>query len=614
MSTPATEKNPPEIRLPRWFDWVGLLAALGALTLAWLVYAPSLKNGFVWDDHALIERDPLIRSWRLVAEGFQHFLFLDATPSNFYRPIQRLTYTADYHFWGLEPFGYHLSNLLLHAAAGWMLFQFTRRLGILRGLPTGRIEVAAGLLAGLWLVHPVHQSAVAYAAGRADLLAATALFASLTIGIGATTRAGSLRVGGLLAGAVWLLIATLSKEAGLSGLLLFPLFLIWIDPKRWPLPVAFVGGVTTGYLALRQAAVHSPFVQSSQFERLPDAMLRALAEYAGLLLAPLSPRMERDSRLASDAGQSEIWQHGLWVAGGVGLAALAFIALGVAVRRNRPWAPAAVAAVVTYLPISGLQPLNATMAEHWLYLPSAFGAVAIAIAGAGSTWPRRWMVSLLLAGLIWGIGIGGRTRAACRTWKNDQTFFETTRRDGGATARVYLNLALLAIREGQMEAAERLLAECIRLAPDLAFARINRGNLAYRKGQHAEARSEYLAAWDEPLTRSAVLINLAQSEWKESGIDQSSRLLQAARIDPFDWPTHRRLILWFGSQGRWESAYEELAGFLQRQDFRAESWMLLGELFEQVRQPARALEAYEQAAALDTHHQPARAALNRLSD
>jgi len=61
-------------------------------------YLPAVRDGFVWDDTALILRDPLIRSWRLIPEGFNHFLFVDATPSDFYRPIQRLTYTIDYAF------------------------------------------------------------------------------------------------------------------------------------------------------------------------------------------------------------------------------------------------------------------------------------------------------------------------------------------------------------------------------------------------------------------------------------------------------------------------------------------------------------------------------------
>ena len=56
------------------------------------IYAPALRNGFVWDDTALVLRDPLIRSWGLIPEGFNHFLFADATPSDFYRPLQRVTY------------------------------------------------------------------------------------------------------------------------------------------------------------------------------------------------------------------------------------------------------------------------------------------------------------------------------------------------------------------------------------------------------------------------------------------------------------------------------------------------------------------------------------------
>ncbi|MBA2433051.1 MAG: hypothetical protein H0V56_13205 [Chthoniobacterales bacterium] len=64
------------------------------------VYAPALHNGLVWDDTALVMRDPFIRSWRLIPEGFQHFLFADATASNFYRPLQRLSYTIDYAVFG----------------------------------------------------------------------------------------------------------------------------------------------------------------------------------------------------------------------------------------------------------------------------------------------------------------------------------------------------------------------------------------------------------------------------------------------------------------------------------------------------------------------------------
>jgi hypothetical protein len=87
-------------------------------------YAPALRDGFVWDDTALILLDPFIRSWRLIPEGFQHFLFTDATASDFYRPIQRLTYTLDYAAFAFRPAGYHLTSIACHLAAAlalWLL-------------------------------------------------------------------------------------------------------------------------------------------------------------------------------------------------------------------------------------------------------------------------------------------------------------------------------------------------------------------------------------------------------------------------------------------------------------------------------------------------------------
>ena len=64
-----------------------ILPALFLVAAIFASYLPALRNGFVWDDTALILRDPLIRSWQLIPETFQHFLFLDATPSDFYRPV-----------------------------------------------------------------------------------------------------------------------------------------------------------------------------------------------------------------------------------------------------------------------------------------------------------------------------------------------------------------------------------------------------------------------------------------------------------------------------------------------------------------------------------------------
>src|SRR4030095_13315814 len=136
-------------------------------------YAPALRNGFVWDDQALILRDPLIRSWQLIPEGFMHFLFTDATASDFYRPLQRAPYNLNYAICLLSPRGYHLVSLLWHAAAAVALFYFAEEfLATCKMEPAHRLWVAF-LGALFWALHPAQNAAVVYVAGRADPLAAT---------------------------------------------------------------------------------------------------------------------------------------------------------------------------------------------------------------------------------------------------------------------------------------------------------------------------------------------------------------------------------------------------------------------------------------------------------
>src|SRR4051794_21991602 len=135
-------------------------------------HAPALRATFVWDDTALVLRDPLIRSWRLIPEGFNHYLFVDATPSNFYRPLQRLTYTLEYALFTARPGPYHLTNIALHAAAAIALLFFAEALLGAFGCDPRRARWVALVAALVWAIHPVHTAAVVYVSGRADPLAA----------------------------------------------------------------------------------------------------------------------------------------------------------------------------------------------------------------------------------------------------------------------------------------------------------------------------------------------------------------------------------------------------------------------------------------------------------
>src|SRR6266480_7448342 len=156
----------------------------GALVLLiFATHAPALRATFVWDDTALVLRDPLIRSWRLIPEGFQHFLFVDATASNFYRPLQRLTYAMEYWACIFNPTPYHVTNILLHAVAAVALFAFALALLRLYGMGEQRRLIVASISTAAWALHPLHSAVVDYVAGRADSLAVIFGFVGLYFAI-----------------------------------------------------------------------------------------------------------------------------------------------------------------------------------------------------------------------------------------------------------------------------------------------------------------------------------------------------------------------------------------------------------------------------------------------
>ena len=92
--------------------------------VVFLLYANSFYNQFLLDDRTLILANPYIKSWKYLAKIFSTDLFFwdFISKHNFYRPLQTITYFFDHSIWHLNPFGYHLTNTLLHFANG--IFHF----------------------------------------------------------------------------------------------------------------------------------------------------------------------------------------------------------------------------------------------------------------------------------------------------------------------------------------------------------------------------------------------------------------------------------------------------------------------------------------------------------
>jgi len=266
--------------------------------LIFVAHAPALRATLVWDDTALVLRDPLIRSWRLIPVGFQHFLFVDATPSNFYRPLQRLTYTLEYWAFAFRPGPYHLTNILLHCAASIAFFAFAFTLLRFYRMAERRSTIIAAVASLAWGLHPIHSGIVDYVAGRADSLAALFGFTGLYCLVRALNVERVVRWTFSVLSTVALLASALSKETGLvfGGLAIILILLT----KKWGALPAF--GIPLIIVLALYATLRNqlPPVEVPQLSPPAPALVRpiiaarALAEYAGIVIAPVNLHMERD--------------------------------------------------------------------------------------------------------------------------------------------------------------------------------------------------------------------------------------------------------------------------------------------------------------------------------
>jgi tetratricopeptide (TPR) repeat protein len=137
-----------------------LFLAIAILALTFIAFLPSLKNDFIstWDDDQFVTVNLLIRQL-----SFSSIKAMFSTPViGAYVPIPLLSFAIEYHFFGLDPLPYHISNLLLHLGCTILVFYFFRLLKF------NNLYSALGAL--VFGIHPMHVESVAWITERKDLL------------------------------------------------------------------------------------------------------------------------------------------------------------------------------------------------------------------------------------------------------------------------------------------------------------------------------------------------------------------------------------------------------------------------------------------------------------
>ncbi len=303
------------------------LLAASLLLVTFLTYLPVLKCGFInFDDDVYVTNQPKLQLG-LSGPGL-HWAWTKVVSANWH-PLTLMSLLMDHDLYRLEPWGYHLTNLLLHLANTLLVFRCLR---VLAG-SVGRSAVVAALFA----LHPMHVEAVAWVGDRTDLLST---FFGLLALRAYVWYADKPCVGRLAAVTVFLALSFLAKPIWLT----FPFLLLLLDcwPLRrlaagvsWrrlvvekiPLLLLVVAAGVVALLLHRGAGVLEIGTRHSLAIRTSNAVV-SYAEYLRQTFVPTDLAL-----VYPHPGDS----LGTWMVLGAALLLLVLSALAIATVRSRPY-------------------------------------------------------------------------------------------------------------------------------------------------------------------------------------------------------------------------------------------------------------------------------------
>jgi hypothetical protein len=202
---------PAQILSPR--QW--LTAIIVIAVMAYVVYAPSLSGGFLWDDDTLITHNPLITA----PDGLIRIWFTSEAVD--YWPVTNSSFWIEWRLWGMNPIGYHVTNLVLHVGNAILFWAILRHLRIPGAL----------LAAAIFTVHPINIESVAWIAQRKNTLSQCFFLLSVLWFLKDESGSAGRRRGWYALSLAGFVLAMLSKGSAAS-LPLVLLLIVWWTRNR----------------------------------------------------------------------------------------------------------------------------------------------------------------------------------------------------------------------------------------------------------------------------------------------------------------------------------------------------------------------------------------------
>ncbi len=462
------------------------LLAVGLVVLTFLAFYPILNAGFTnWDDPALVTQNTSITglSWSHWVTFFTTFI------EKHYHPLVMVSYAIDYRLFGLDPLGFHLTNLGIHLVSTVLVFWLFSALS--QNLSVGFVTAA------LFGWHPMHVESVAWVAERKDVLYAGFFWAALLSHV-YYVRRKQRSYYWLCLGLFVLSLLSKSMAVTLPAVLLL---LDWVLSKKidrsaiiekLPHVALSLGFAVVTMMGHYQPGASGGTGSSFSWVRHIRLAFENLMFYVVKFVAPinLAALYPRPRELGDGSALLYAWSP------------LLLVLLGAAAYRVvRPSKPATFGLLfffVTFFPVSQIVPIGlAFPADRYTYVPYVglfFALLSLMeshLAGdrrAGRRLAASGFLVLVLAASWWS------TFQRVKVWNDSATLWEDSL-SKYPTARAYQSLGVeyLSVKR-DLRGAQALFSKAIAANPKLATAWLNRGVVYARQRDYDQAITNYTEA------------------------------------------------------------------------------------------------------------------------
>lgn len=471
-----------------------------------LVYANALHNRFVWDDEEQVVNNTVIRDWDnfpLIFTSSTFYAGGAGLSGGFYRPLVTLSYFWNYSYWGLNPFGYHLMQLLFHAANAFLVFYLLDLVFRKNSIAAGRgIAFCAALF---FAVHPANVESVSYVGSIGEVAYVFLSLLGLVFLVLSVDHDGSLSKPKFF----WLsfilvFLGLLAKESAIIVLFVMLVYLLLFVRLRRELYFKFVAGsflVVAWYLFLRVGVAkiqaipnhYAPIYFAPLYQRLLTVP-GEIFSYLELVFYPKDLSISRHF-VVSSAADPRFWQPLLFL-----LLVAVVTVLYIFKTRSKVFSFFILWFGLSLGPVLNIIPLDMTMAERWLYFPMVglLAAVIFAVSDSAKRMPPVLLAALFFVCLVF---LGGRAIERNKDWQNglalyghDITLEQKISPQGSFDLENNYGVELF--RAGEYGQAGEHFKRSIELQPKWASSQNNYGAVLERDGNFDGALKQYRIAAD----------------------------------------------------------------------------------------------------------------------